>query len=211
MALAIFSPPLDQFEAIFVGERKILQGTKKGEKMENAEKKDIILFVPRSNLLTAVLVGFISLFIGLAFPFLVGWQLLTFGVSLLFIIGGLWLGSVLAWKLLHRPVLIVNSEGICSQHPMFGTKIRWEEMDAVYRINAKNGGAFAVDISPAGLVAFLSRQSKRLPKGRDLAGPQLALGIPAANLPIPVDELLAQIRERFAEQIERYHIDCSAD
>lgn len=193
-------------------ERKVLQGISKKEKtMEDSEKKDIILFVPRSNLLTAVLVGFISFFIGLAFPFLAGWQLLTFGVSLLFIIGGLWLGSVLAWKLLHRPVLIVNSEGICSQHPMFSINILWEEIDSIYRINTRRGGVFAVDISPAGYVALMARQSKRLPKGRDLAGSQLALGIPAANLPILVDELLAQIRERFAEQIERYHIDCSAD
>jgi hypothetical protein len=81
----------------------------------------------------------------------------------------------------------------------------WEEMDSIYRISAK-GGVFIIDASPTGLIGTSSRSGKHIPRRIDITAPQLALGIPAANLPIPIDQLLAQIREQFSAQLERYNI-----
>jgi hypothetical protein len=177
---------------------------KKENAMENAGKKNIILFAPKSNIATAIGTGLIGVLAGLALLYFARGQLLMLGFSILIIIGGLWLGSYFTWKLIRKPVLIIDAEGILSQSQL----LRWEEMDAIYRINTRKGGVFAVDISPAGLVTLTARQSKRLPGSRNLEGPQLALGVTAASLPIPVNELLALVRERFSEQIERYHINC---
>ena len=171
------------------------------------EKQDIILYVPRSNLVTAVLFGLMCLLIGFTTPFLAGWNLPALLFSLLFITGGIWFGPVHAWKLLHQPVFIVNAEGIHSQYPTLSIAIKWDEIDAIYRLSRRNRSAFGVDMSPAGLVAFFARQGKPIPRGMDITRPQEALLILSTNLPIPVDELLAQIRERFAAQLERYHID----
>ncbi len=109
--------------------------------------------------------------------------------------------------MLHDPVLIINTDGISSQHPFFRTQIKWEEIDSIYQIERKNGTVFAVNLSPTGLVSFLSRQGKGVPRRLNIAVPQLALGILDTNLPIPVDQLLAQICERFSAQLERYSIN----
>lgn len=102
---------------------------------------------------------------------------------------------------------MINAEGICSLHPMLRTKIKWEEIDFIYRINRRKGAVFAVDLSPAGLISFFSRQGRGIPGYLNISEPQLALGIPETNLPLPVDQLLAQIRERFSAQLAYYHID----
>lgn len=172
--------------------------------MENAVKKNIILFAPKSNLATIIGTGLFGVFVGLTLLYFAKEQPLMLGSSILIIIGNVWLGSYSTWKLVRKPILVIDGEGILSQSQL----LRWEEIDAIYRINTKKGGVFAVDISPAGLVAIIARQSKRLPGSKNLEGPQIALGITAASLPISVNELLAQVRERFADQIERYHIDC---
>ena len=171
--------------------------------MAATESQDIILYGPRLSPYLAILTV-LSLSLGLALPILARWQVTALLCSLFLIVAGLWFGPVTTWKRIHYPVLMINAQGIRSQSQL----LRWEEIDAIYRIDTRRGGVFAVDISPAGYVAFLARQSKRLPKSRNLTGLQLALGIPVARLPIPVDELLAQIRERFADQLERYHIEC---
>ncbi len=180
--------------------------------MSITEEQSLLLYAPKSNLLTAVLVGICVLAIGITLPFLApfltGWQYvaLVLVLGLLLIMGGV-LILIHAWYIFHHPALIINTEGICRQELFLRMQIKWEEIDAIYRINASNGGVFAVDLSPAGLVTFFARHGKHMPSRMDISVPQLALGIPAVNLPLPVDQLLAQIRERFAAQLEWYHID----
>jgi hypothetical protein len=179
--------------------------------MTENKQQDIILYVPRSNQLTSILVGLICLIVGLSIPFLAGWQLFALLFSLLLIIGGIWLSPVLAWKLLHHPVLLINEEGVSSQHPMFSITLKWDEISATYWVNKRGKFMFTVDISPAGLLSFASRQRRRINKGIDIIVPQQALSISSTNLSIPVDEVLTQICERFVDQIDRYHIDCLMD
>ena len=167
------------------------------------EGQDIILYTPK---LTPFLMVFavLCLSMGVGLPFLAEWQLSPLGVSLFLIAAGVWFGPVTVWQRMHYPILQINAEGIYSQSQL----LRWEEIDAIYRINTKNGGVFAVDISPNGVIAFFARQGKSLPRSKDMTGPQLALGLPGVRLPLPVDDVLVLIRERFSTEIERYHIDC---
>lgn len=171
--------------------------------MNANEYRDIVLPVPRSNLYVVLFMG-IFLPIGVLLPFLAGWQLPVLGLSLFLSFAGIFF-LVPGWKLLHTPVLVINEKGVDSLHPWFRCTIMWDEIDAIYSIG--HGIAFAVDLSPAGLVSFFARQRKSIPPRLDMTVPQLALSIQAANLPLPVDQLLAQIREYFPDQLERYHID----
>lgn len=139
-------------------------------------------------------------------PFFLGWQFPTLLGSLFLILLGI-TGLILVWKMIHHPMLIINAEGIYSLHPLLRTNIQWEEIASIYRIRRRNGAVFAVDIAPAGLISFFTRQGKASPRALETATPQLALGIPQSNLPVPVDQLLSQIQEQFAEQIAYYHID----
>lgn len=167
------------------------------------EDQAIVLYTPKLTSFQAVYTV-LCLSVGIALPFLMGWQLLPLLGSLFLFVVAIWLGPVTTWSRIHHPILIINAEGINSQSQL----IKWEEIDSVYRITARNGGVFAVDILPAGLVSFFARQGKRIPRSINITEPQLVLGISSIRLPIPVDELLALIRERFSVQIERYHIDC---
>jgi hypothetical protein len=170
------------------------------------QQQNITLYAPKSNVLIAIFLGF-CLPLGIMLPFLLGWQFPILLSSLFLIVSGIAF-LILAWKMIHRPALIINAKGIFSLHPLLRTDIQWEEIASIYRINRRrNGAVFAVDISPAGLLSFSSRQSKSPPHVLDTSMPQLALGIPQSNLPIPVDHLLSQIRAQFAEQIAYYHID----
>jgi hypothetical protein len=181
--------------------------------MTATESQDIILYVPKSNVLAAVLMGICLPPIGIIIPFLAGWQFLALLLSLFLIIVGVWLGPVFAWKMIHNPILIINAEGIGYLNPSSRkpTQFRWEEIDSIYHIDKRNGAVFAVDLSPVGLISFFSRQGGRIPRRIDITAPQLALGIPDTNLPLPVDQLLAQVRERFSVQLERYNIDLDYD
>ena len=111
------------------------------------------------------------------------------------------------WKMLHDPILVINAEGIYSQAPFLKAHVKWEEIDSIYRINAKNKSVLAVDASPTGLLTISSRQGGHIPKGIDITVPQMTLGIPSTNLPLPVEQLLSLIRERFSDQLGRYKID----
>src|SRR5579859_3522179 len=156
--------------------------------MNTIKYQDIVLPIPRSNLLTAFLMG-ICLPIGLAIPFVARWQLPALVIGLFFILAGVF-GLVLAWKMLHTPVLIINKEGIFYLHPLLHSTIKWDEIDAIYCAKARNRAIFAVDLSPDGLVSFFARQGRSLPRHLNNTEPQLALSIPATNLPIPVSQLL---------------------
>ena len=63
-----------------------------------------------------------------------------------------------------------------------------------------------MDASPAGLIALSSRKGWNMPQSMDITVSQEALSMPSTNLPLPVDQLLALIRERFSTQLEQYHI-----
>lgn len=167
--------------------------------------QDIILYAPKSNVLLAVFMGIICLPIGIAIPLLAGWQLSALFCSLLFVSLGLWFGPILVWQLLHNPILIINAEGICCLHPFFRTDIRWDETDSIYPLNS--GTALAVDLSPTGLVSFFSRSARHLPKHLGITIPQQVLIIRGVNIPLPVNQLLTQIREKFSLQLARYNID----
>ena len=180
--------------------------------MEATEEQSMVLYAPWSNRLTAVLVGITALASGITLsvlaPVLAGWRYfaLALVLGLLVILAGVW-ALIHAWYILHHPILLINTEGICRQEAGFRMHMKWEEIDAIYCISVGKGGVFAVDLSPAGLVPFFARHGKRIPQRMNINVPQLAFGIPSVNLPLPVNEVLAQIRERFAAQVERYHID----
>jgi hypothetical protein len=170
-------------------EGKNLENAKK-EKMMTAtanQDQEIILYESRSKILGVALMGTCLLIGGVIIPFFAGWRLIVLGLSLFLVIAGTNF-LILAWKVSHTPTLIINAEGICSLHPMLRTKIKWEEIDSIYRINARNGAVFAVDLSSAGLISFFSRQGRGIPGHLNISEPQLALGIPETNLPLPVDQ-----------------------
>jgi hypothetical protein len=173
--------------------------------MTATQDQDIIVYASRSDILTGILIGVFCLLLGIVILFLGKWQFPALGASLVFIIGSV-LSWIFAWKMVHHPLFIINAEGIRSLHPMLRIDIKWEEIDAIYRINTRTAIVFAVDLSSTGLNAFFARKGKRIPWRLDTTVPQLALGIRQSNLPLPVDQLLTQIHERFSAQIEHYHI-----
>jgi len=168
-------------------------------------KQSITLYVPKSNVLVAIFIGF-CLPLGVILPFYLGWRFPILVGGLFLIILGV-TSLLLAWKMIRHPMLIINAKGIYCLHPLLRINVQWEEIASIYRINRRNGMVFAVDVSPAGLLSFFTRQGKAPPRIVDTSVPQLALGIPQSNLPVPVDQLLSQIQEQFAEQIASYHID----
>lgn len=170
--------------------------------MTETESQDIILYVPKSNVFTAVLMG-LCLILGFILPFLVGWQLPVLLYSLFFIIIGGGLGPFIVWKMFHDPILVINSEGIFSRASFL---VKWEEIDSIYSLHARRRSAFAVDVSPTGVLTFFPRRGMHIPRRMDVTVPQQALVIFSTNLPLPVDQLLTLIRERFAAQLERYNI-----
>ncbi|HEU5376791.1 MAG TPA: hypothetical protein VFV38_15250 [Ktedonobacteraceae bacterium] len=172
--------------------------------MSATENQSIILYAPRSNIIGGALIGIICLSIGVALPFLAGRQPPIFLLSPFFVLGGIWFVLIFLWKLLRNPILSIDSQGISSRHPFSRTQIKWEEIDSIYQIN--NGAAFAVDLSPVGFVSFFSRRDGRIPQHLDLTTPHQAFVVQGINLSLPVDQLLAQIRERFSDQLERYNI-----
>lgn len=177
--------------------------------MTQAEHQDIVLYPPKWGPYQVVF-SLMCLFLGVALPLFSKGGFLPLIISLLFILGGLWIGPVMLWKRLYhpRPLLIINAEGISRN--LFGENqlLKWDEIESIYRINTSNGGVFGVDITPAGVIAIYTRRGKPLPSGKAIRQLQEALGIPAVNLPIPVDDLLTRIHEQFSEQLERYHIEC---
>ncbi len=180
--------------------------------MEGTKEQSMLLYAPWSNRLTAVLMGICWFVLGITLPFLTpslaGWRYfaLALVLGLLLIIAGV-LALNQAWYFSHHPTLLISAEGICRQEPFNHIQMKWEEIDSIYRINARRGEVFAVDLSPAGLVTVFARHGKRIPQRMNISEPQMAFGLPSVNLPLPVDEVLAQIRERFAAQLERYQID----
>ena len=57
-------------------------------------------------------------------------------------------------------------------------------------------------------VSFLfSRRGLPIPGRMDVTLPQQALVISSTHLPLPVNQILTLIRERFSPQLERYNID----
>lgn len=180
--------------------------------MEDTKEQSMLLYAPWSNRLTAVLIGICAFVLGITLPLLTpslaGWRYFALALVLgfLFILAGVWALNQ-AWYFFHHPILLISAEGLCMQEPFNHIQIKWEEIDSIYRINARRGGAFAVDLSPAGLITVFARHGKRIPQRMNISEPQMAFGLPSVNLPLPVDEVLAQIRERFAAQLERYQID----
>lgn len=170
--------------------------------MTATESQDIILYVPKSNVFTAILMG-LCLLLGLILPFLVGWQLPVVLCSIFFILIGGGLGPFVIWKMFHDPILSITSEGIFSRASFL---VKWEEIDSIYSLHARSKTAFAVDVSPTGMLPFFSRRGVPIPRKIDATVPQQALVISSTNLPLPVDQLLLLIRERFAVQLDRHKI-----
>ncbi len=110
----------------------------------------------------------------------------------------------MVWKMFHDPILVINSEGIFSRASFL---IKWEEIASIYRLNARGRVAFGVDASPTGVLPFFFRRGVSLPRRMDVTVPQQALVISSTNLPLPVDQLLSRIRERFSAELERDKID----
>jgi hypothetical protein len=173
--------------------------------MMATENQEMKVYAPRSNVFGGILMGIMGLSLGIICLLLADGHLIAFLLSFLFILGGIWLGPFFVWKLLRNPILIINNEGIREQHPFSHAQIKWNEIDSIYGINYDT--AFAIDLSPTGLRSYFSRQGRRIPRRWDTTVPQQVLIIQAINLPLPIDQLLAQIREHFSLQLEHYHID----
>mgnify|MGYP001288034498 CR=1 FL=1 len=168
-----------------------------------SEQQRIDVYVPRSNTLTFILVGVMCLSIGGGALVFADHQVAAYVLGVFFFVGGFWFLSF-PWKLIHTPTLIIDSEGIRSHHPFARWEVKWDEIDAIYSLS--HGTAFAIDLSPTGLLSYFSRQGGRIPRWLDLTVPQQVSVTPGVNLAIPIDQLLAQIREKFGVQLEHYHI-----
>lgn len=121
--------------------------------------------------------------------------------------GGVVACSTLTWNILRIPVLVVDDEGIASPRLLKHAKIKWEEIDAMY---CSPAGHLLIDVSPSGIVAFLTRQNKGhlvVPRYMDITIPQTIVAIPRTMLPLPPGRLLEQVSARFQQQLERYHIE----
>lgn len=161
-------------------------------------------YVSRSNIFAFPVLGFLYLFLaGIVFVY-ADHQIAAFVLSVCFTVGGFWVLSLPWWKLINTPVLIIDNEGIRSRHPFNRWEVKWEEIDAIY--SHSHGTAFAIDLSPTGLRAYFSRQGGRIPRWLDPTMPQQVLANQGMNLSLPIDQLLAQMREKFAVQLEHYHI-----
>ncbi len=170
------------------------------------QDQEIILYAPTTQIVGLVCFGWgICVPFGILLLFLGKGQVIPLLASLLFLLSGVWSGGVFPWRLRQRPILLITTEGICRQNLFSRFLIRWEEIDAIYR--GGRGAFFSVDASPSGLIALSTRYGKPLPRNMDITVPQEALALPRSNLPVPVEQVLVQIRERFAAQIERYHIE----
>lgn len=170
------------------------------------QQQEIVLYAPPSDRIGALLFGMLSLVLGLAFLLLGGWQLPTLAASCLFLAGSALL-LILYQRLRCTPVLVINAEGIFSMRPMLRMTLKWEEIDAIYcSVLTGTPLAFTIDLSATGLVSFFARHGKRPPRRLDVTVPQPAISIPQSNLPLPIEQLMAQIREQFAAQIAMYHI-----
>jgi hypothetical protein len=179
--------------------------SKKEEPFMAPEYQSIRMYAPRSNIFVFPFMGVLFLSLaGVAFVF-ADHQIAAYVLSVCFTVGGFWFLSLPWWKLIHTPTLIIDSEGIRSYHPFNRWEVKWEEIDAIYSHSHRT--AFAIDLSPTGLRAYFSRQGGRIPRWLDPMVPQQVLANQGTNLALPIDQLLAQIREKFAVQLERYHIE----
>lgn len=173
--------------------------------MTTAESQDLVLYAPRGNVVGVMILGCFCLSFGIIIHFLSGRPpFLGLLASIFFIIVGIFFGTY-AWQMVRKPMLTISAEGICSSSPFSSpVQLKWDEIDAIYCLSG--GPIFAVDLSPTGLVSYFSRQSKRIPRYLDITVPNQALDIREFNLPLPMKQLFAQIREHFSVQLERYDI-----
>lgn len=169
------------------------------------EDQSIRVYAPRSNILVFPFMGVVFLSTAAVALVFADHQAAAYVLSVCFTVGGCWVLSLPWWKLIYTPTLMINSEGIHSYHPFNRWEVKWEEIAAIY--SHSHGTAFAIDLSPAGLRPYFSRQGGRIPRRLDPTVPQQVLVNQGTNLSLPVDQLLAQMREKFAVQLEHYHIE----
>lgn len=173
--------------------------------MMTTGNQEMRVYAPQSRVFWSILIGIMCLSLGITFFFLAQGQFPAFLASFLFILGGLWSGLFFAWKLICDPSLIIDSEGIRCQHPFSRFQVKWDEIDAIYRISY--GTAFAIDLSPTGILSYFARRGWRIPRWLDPTVPQQVIVVQGNQLSLPIDQLLVQISERFFAQLELYHID----
>lgn len=168
------------------------------------EDQCIRVYAPRSNILVFPFMGVLFLsFAGVALVF-ANHQIAAFVVSACFTVFGFWFLLLPWWKLIHTPTLIIDSEGLRCHHPFNRWEVKWEEIDAIYAHS--HGTAFAIDLSPTGLLSYFARQGGRIPRWLDSTVPQQVLANQGTNHALTIDQLFAQIREKFGLQLEHYHI-----
>lgn len=168
------------------------------------EDQSIRVYAPRSNILVFPFMGILCLSIaGVALVF-ADHQAAAYVSSVCFAAGGCWFLALPWWKLIHTPTLVIDSEGIRMYHPFSRWEVKWDEIDAIYSLT--HGTAFAIDLSPTGLRSSFARQGRRIPRWLDLTRPQQVCVTQGVNLALSIDQLLAQIREKCAVQLEHYHI-----
>jgi hypothetical protein len=169
------------------------------------EQQRIFVYAPRSTIFVFPFMGALCFSIaGVAFVF-ANHQVAAYVSSVCFTVGGFWFLSLPWWKLIHTPALVIDREGIRTFHPFNRWEIKWDEIAVIYSLT--HGTTFAIDLSPTGLRSYFSRQGGRIPRWLDLTVPQQVCVTQGTNLALPIDQLLTQIREKFAVQLEHYQIE----
>ncbi|MFL5627725.1 MAG: hypothetical protein ACJ788_19270 [Ktedonobacteraceae bacterium] len=131
-------------------------------------------------------------------------------------------------RLASPPVYRISHEGICSPSPVnwlsyegtcFPVLVQWDEIKAFFPYTVPNG-VLAIGIVLGSYEAFLARSIQENSLGalrrffisvnaRILRGNPRYLAqvnIPQRNVPLSIEELLTEIRTRFAAELQEYRI-----
>lgn len=194
---------LEHVQKQYKQEFRLLQTKRRAEttRLSESGKREIILYASRWHLLAVAFHLGMALMPGLILIFIGPWQLFGIIASASFLVGGVVVCPTLTWNILRTPVLSADEEGLASPRLFKHAKIKWEEIGAIYY---SPGGHLLIDASPSGIVAFLTRQNKGrlvVPRYMDITISQTVFTIPQSMIPVPLDRLLEQIRERFQDQL----------
>ncbi len=163
------------------------------------------------------------------------WKVLLMGlVSLVFVLGGLWMMSssqsanvyyeglaaliffslcllTFLFQLFTSSLLLtIDDEGIHSFYPFWRPlTIRWEEIYSIYPIKLRFTTIFTIMVSPEGMPTYLLRNYKpgKIPFTlRKGDGPAAVISLPLSGATLSYTQAIALIQKRYMVQIEQYRI-----
>ena len=127
----------------------------------------------------------------------------------------------LLWLLYPKPIVTVNDDGISYRPPRMGPfatggSLAWEEIQALYigelmmhRRSGRNSIQRFLCILPKNIDAFLQRYTIMNKTILTIMMMQISSPflVPESMLPLPIDELLARIRTKYADAIHEHGIE----